>query len=385
MAPPHPTLSPSGGEGIGHRLVLIGGGHAHVEVLRLWALAPVPGVRLVAVVDQPRAVYSGMVPGFVAGQYRLDEIEIGVEALARRAGAGWVEAKATRLDVRARQVHVEGAAPIGYDTVSFDVGSTVSGLDKPGIREHALRTRPIADFVRAVDALVERVAGRPRFRLAVVGGGAAGVEVAFAFRARFTRLGLREASVLLLESGPRVLEGYPASAARRIEANARARGIEIRTGAAVAAADGEALTLENGARLPCDAFAWVAGAAGLPLFDGSGLERDQRGFVSVRETLQAVGHDEIFAAGDCASPIAEPRLPKAGVYAVRQGPVLADNLKARATGQPLRAYRPQRDFLSLLNLGDGRAVASKWGLSAEGGWAWRLKDWIDRRFVLRYR
>jgi selenide, water dikinase len=331
------------------------------------------------------AVYSGMVPGFVAGQYGLEDIELDVLGLARKAGAFWVGAKVTGLDVHARRLTVEGLPPVAYDTVSFDVGSTVSGLDRPGVREHALKTRPIGDFVRAVDALIERAKSRPRFRLVVVGGGAAGVELAFAFRARFARLVLREASVLLIEAGPRVLRGYPDSAARRIEANARALAIDIRCGAGVAAADRDGLTLEDGARLPCDAFAWVAGAAGLPLFDGAGLERDERGFVKVRETLQAVGHDEIFATGDCASLVTAPDLPKAGVYAVRQGPVLARNLRARLAGRPLDPYRPQRDFLSLLNLGDGRAVASKWGLSAEGAWAWRLKDFIDRRFVQRYR
>lgn len=331
------------------------------------------------------AVYSGMVPGFVAGQYSLEDIQIDVQGLARKARGLWVGARATGLDVSARRLHIEGAPPISYDTLSFDVGSTVSGWDRPGVKEHALPTRPIGDFVRSVDALIERVRSRQGFRLVVVGAGAGGVELAFAFRVRFDRLKLRGASVQLLESGPRVLPGYPGGAARRIEGNARARGIEIRCGTAVAEAHADRLTLESGETLPCDGFVWVAGAASLALFDGSGLERDPRGFIKVRETLQTVGHDEIFATGDCASLVTDPGLAKAGVYAVRQGPVLSYNLRSRAMGQALKPYRPQRDFLSLLNLGDGRAVASKWGLSAEGTWAWRLKDRIDRRFVERYR
>jgi selenide,water dikinase len=356
----------------------VGGGHSHVEVLRDWAREPVAGVRLTAVVDSPTAVYSGMVPGFVAGQYRLAEIEIDVKRLARAAGADWVGARATGLDLAAGRLHVEGGPPRSYDTISFDVGSTVSGLDRPGVKEHALRTRPIGEFVRIVDALLERARSRPSFRLIVVGAGAGGVELAFAFRAR-------GASVLLLDAGPRVLAGYPDSTARRIERNARARGIEVRCGAGVTAAHADHLTLDGGEVLPCDAFVWVAGAASLPLFEGTGLERDERGFVQVHETLQALGRDEVFAAGDCASLVTQPGLAKAGVYAVRQGHVLAHNLRARLTGRALKQYRPQRDFLSLLNLGDGRAVASKWGLSAEGAWAWRLKDRIDRRFVRRYR
>lgn len=365
--------------------MLVGGGHSHVEVLREWDREPVPGGRLTVVVDRPTAVYSGMVPGFVAGQYGLQDIEIDVHGLARRAGAAQVGARATRVDPQARLIFVDGGASVPYDTVSFDVGSTVSGLDRPGIKEHALRTRPIAAFVRSVDTLIERARSRSGFRLVVVGAGAGGVELAFAFSARFARARLTGASVALLESGPRILPGYPASAARRIERNARARGIAIRCETKVAVAHADRLVLENGEAIPCDAFVWVAGAVGLPLFDGSGLERDERGFVKVRETLQAVGHDDIFATGDCASLVTAPDLAKAGVYAVRQGPVLARNVRARLTGRPLAPYRPQRDFLSLLNLGDGRAVASKWGISAEGAWAWRLKDWIDRRFLGRYR
>jgi selenide, water dikinase len=370
--------------GVQHHIVLVGGGHSHVEVLREWARQPAPGACLTVVADNTRAVYSGMVPGFVGGQYRLAEIEIDVERLARKAGAAWLNARAAGLDTAARRLRVHGAPPLLYDTVSFDVGSTVSGLDRPGIKEHALPTRPIGDFARTVDALIGRARSRRELRLVIVGAGAGGVELAFAFRARFSRPGAGGATVVLLESGPRVLPGYSRSAARRIEGHARARGIEIRCGSAVAEAEAERLTLESGEVMACDALVWVAGSASLPLFEGSGLERDGRGFVTVRETLQAVGHDEIFASGDCASLLSDPGLAKAGVYAVRQGPVLAHNLKARAGGRALRPYRPQRDFLSLLNLGDGRAVATKWGVSAEGAWAWWLKDAIDRRFVRRY-
>jgi pyridine nucleotide-disulfide oxidoreductase family protein len=325
-----------------------------------------------------------MVPGYVAGQYALTEIKIDVERLARRADARWIETRATALDAGTRTLHVQGAAAISYDTVSFDVGSTVAGLDRPGIEEHALPTRPIGKFAHRIEALLELARQRPGLRLVVVGAGAGGVELACAFHARVGRLGLAGASVTLLERGPRILPGYPRSAAARLERHASARGIAIRCGVDVARAEAERIVLESGESMPCDVLVWVTGSASVSLFNRSGLERDDRGFVKVRETLQAVGHDEIFASGDCASLLTDPRLPKAGVYAVREGPVLAGNLRARIMGARLRPYRPQRDFLSLLNLGDGRAAAVKWGLSAEGRWAWKLKDAIDRRFVRRY-
>ena len=378
------ATSAASAAGVRHDLVLVGGGHTHVQVLRSWAMSPVPGVRLTVVLDRPEAAYSGMVPGFVAGQYGRDDLEIDVRPLALRARARCIVAAAVGLDPGERRLRLAARPTLHYDTLSFDVGSTVAGLDLPGVRDHALPTRPIGAFVRAVDELLARARPAGRFRLVVVGAGAGGVELAFAFHARLERAGLREVSVRLLEAGPRVLPGFPAGAAGRVEANARARGIEIRCGAKVAAAHPDHLLLEGGERVDIDGLVWVVGAASLPLFQESGLRTDARGFVLVRPTLQAVDHDDVFAVGDCASFPDGRGLAKAGVYAVRQGPVLIENLRARLTGRPLRAYRPQRDFLSLLNLGDGRAIASKWGVSLEGAWAFHLKDGIDRRFMRRF-
>ena len=231
---------------IRHDLVLVGGGHTHIQVLRAWAMDPAPRVRLTVVVDRPVAVYSGMVPGFVAGQYRQDELEIDVRPLCMRAGARFIVAAATGLDPSQRRVILDGRPPLAYDTISFDVGSTIAGLDRPGVAEHAIPTRPIGAFVRSADAVVERARGRPGVKLVVVGAGAGGVELAFAFRARFEREGIRGASVALLEAGPTVLPGYPAAAVRGIEDNARARGIEVRCGVSVARANADHLELERG-------------------------------------------------------------------------------------------------------------------------------------------
>jgi selenide,water dikinase len=377
-------MRPPATSDVGHDLVLVGGGHAHIQVLARWAMAPVAGVRLTLVVDRPVAVYSGMVPGFVAGQYPREALEIDVRPLARRAGARCIVAAATGLDPAARRLALEGRPPIAYDTVSFDVGSTVAGLAVPGVREHAIPTRPIGEFVRRVDRLLAGARSRETFRVVVVGAGAGGVEVAFALAARLRREGAGRAEVLLLESGSRVLPGYAASAARRVVAAAAARGLVIRVGARVERVAPDAVHLAGGERRPADLVVWVAGAAALPIFTGSGVETDERGFARIRPTLQCLDHDDVFAVGDCAAWTEGPGLPKAGVYAVRQGPVLAHNLMARLRGGRLRAYRPQRDFLSLLNLGDGRAVGVKWGVSVEGPRVFALKDWIDRRFVRRF-
>lgn len=369
-------------------LVLVGGGHAHALLLRAFATTPIAGVRTIVVLDRPCVLYSGMVPGLVAGRFGADEPTIDVAALAARAGATVVPAAAARIEPDARRIELDGGgAPLGYDVASIDVGSTVAGLALPGVAEHALATRPIARFVESVDGLVARAVARGRCRIAVVGGGAGGVEVAFAFRARLLGARVSDLAVTLLEAAPRVLPESAPRISRRVGSSLATRGIALRTGVRVEgitrAGDGLRLALAGLEPLPCDEVAWVAGAAPPPLVAGSPLPHDGAGFVRIAPTLEVEGCDGLFAAGDCAG--FAPPLPKAGVYAVRQAPVLAHNLRARLAGAPLRRYRPQRDFLRLLDTGDGAAIAVKWGIAVEAHAACALKDRIDRRFVARLR
>jgi NADH dehydrogenase FAD-containing subunit len=145
------------------------------------------------------------------------------------------------------------------------------------------------------------------------------------------------------------------------------------------------MVLEGGGRVAADLVIWATGAAPPDLVRDSPLERDAGGFARVRSTLEVVGAPDLFAAGDCAALEDHPWVPKAGVYAVRQGPVLEANLRARLRGDALRAYRPQREFLALINLGQRRALGTKWGIALAGRWVWCAKDRIDRRFVRRFR
>lgn len=376
------------------RIVLVGAGHTHIQVLRHWIMHPAPAVDATLVVDTPIAVYSGMAPGLAAGQYERHELEIDAVPLARRAGVRVVLAPCVGVEAAGRRVLVDGRAPIAFDAASFDVGSTVAALDLPGVREHAIPTRPINRLAAEVEGRIEALtsggartderrerAAQPR--IVVVGSGAGGIELAFCIDARLRGLGL-EPRTTIVEAGDGILPGYHPSLARRIEAAARRRGIETRLGAEVAAVEAGAVRLAGGDRLGADLTFWVTGAAAPAVFRGSDLPLDDGGFVLARSTLQVEGHDRIFAVGDCATLIDHPERARAGVYAVRMGPYLVDNLERLLAGRRLRRYRPQSDFLSLLNLGDGTAVGAKWGRSFEGRWVMRLKDRIDRQFMDRF-
>jgi selenide,water dikinase len=365
------------------RLVLVGGGHAHVRVLARWARRPPAGASLTLVLDRPRALYSGLVPAWVAGECDEDDLSLDAPALAERCGAEVRISAALRVATEARRIELADGAVLPWDVASLDIGSEARLGGLPGA-ERALATRPLPRLLAGVRELLARLprAGAPA-RIAVVGAGAAGVELAFALEARLRREGLRPA-VTLLEAGGALLPGHARGLARRVERHARRRGIELRLGAAVTAVDEAALRLASGPPLACDAVIWAAGPAAPPLPAASGLPLDADGFVRVRATLQVEGHDDLFAAGDVASLGPRPAALRSGVYAVRAGPVLADNLRARLEGKHLRAFRPQRDALVLLNLGDGTALGSKWGASFEGRWVRRWKERLDRGFVLRH-
>lgn len=368
-------------------LVLVGGGHAHVQVLRRFMMKPVEGVRLTVVLDRYEAVYSGMVPGLVAADYTPDQLTIDVLPLARRAGARCILAAATRIDPDARRIELSGRPAIAYDVASLDVGSSVRDLDVSGVREHAVATRPIGQFVRDIEDRLAACAPSERVHALVVGGGAAGVELALCLDARM-RGERRTGRVTLVASSESLLPGAQAHLARRVEAEAAARGLEIHLGHRVASVDADAVVVEapDGtlSRLPSNLTLWATGAAPVAMIGASKLPLTPEGFVRVDRHLEVPGCPDLFAVGDCAVPDAAPWIPRAGVYAVRQGPVLDANLRARLAGRPPRPYRPQRDFLALLNLGGRRAIGGKWGLGADGKAVFWLKDWIDQRFMKRF-
>ncbi|MBW2243135.1 MAG: selenide, water dikinase SelD [Deltaproteobacteria bacterium] len=364
-------------------IVLVGGGHAHVQVIRRWMMDPLLDVRLTVVLDRPAALYSGMVPGVVAGEYDIAEAEIDVVPLARRARARVILAAASRIVPSTRSIELVGRPPLHYDAASLDVGSTVRGTELPGVREHALATRPIREFVDRVDGAVARmqgVEGGPR--ISIVGGGAAGVELAFTLDTRLRSVGTVPAIEILTDAP--ILSNSSARLRRATEAALRERGIRLVTGVRVAAVEEKGVRLEGGDARSADLVVWATGAAPVPLLGNSPLPLDKAGFVRVASSFEVEGADGLFAVGDCASLTDHAWVPKAGVHAVRAGPTLDANLRATLSGRPLRRHRPQRDFLALLNLGGGRAIGGKWGFAFSAGAVWRLKDRIDRRFMERF-
>jgi len=368
---------------VAREVVLVGGGHTHIQTLRSFAQKPPKNSRVTVIVDVPEAVYSGMVPGFVSGQYRKEEIVIDVDRLSERANARLIVGRVIRVDSGDQIILLESGEKISYDVASFDIGSTVAGLDIDGVREYATPTRPIGDLCYQIDGIIKEASGKSdgdSIKILVVGGGAGGVELAFTLERRFGSLGLRP-DVAMIEKNEELLLDYSGSIRKRICSQIEERGIRVICNSEVSRVLGDSVVLGNGGRFKFDLLIWVTGPWSQEIFKKSGFKTDPRGFVLTRPTLQFEGYDNLFGVGDCATLKEAPSTPKAGVYAVRQGPYLTHNLYRWLEDGPLKSYYPQGDFLTLLNLGDGSAVGGKWGCSFEGKWVMKLKDYIDRKFV----
>ncbi|MBI1220088.1 MAG: selenide, water dikinase SelD [Rhodobacteraceae bacterium] len=358
-------------------LVLIGGGHTHALVLLRWGMAPLPGTRLTVIDPNPTAPYSGMLPGLIAGHYRQSALEIDLVQLARHAGARLIVGRATGIDRAARRIAVPGRPDLRYDVASIDIGITSDLPTLPGFGDHATAAKPLGDYAARWQAFV---ASPPAdAAVVIIGSGIAGVELALASAHRLRAAGVAAPSVTVVEREATALPGIGAGARRALLAHLKAAGVTVLTGITPTEVRADAVVLSDGRRLPSSFTLGAAGARAHPWLAATGLTTVD-GFVTVSPTLRAVNDDAIFAVGDCAHLGYAPR-PKAGVFAVREAPVLYHNLRAALIGAPLRAYRPQRDYLKLVSTGGKGAVADKFGLRLDGRWLWRWKDRIDRRFM----
>ncbi|MBX3610796.1 MAG: FAD-dependent oxidoreductase [Hydrogenophaga sp.] len=372
------------------RLLLLGAGHAHVQVLAELARHHPADLQVTLLSPHPSQTYSGMVPGLVAGRYSVDEVQIPLAPLLQAAHTRWVAGRCVGIDSANTQVHWQGpdddtVHALPYDLLSIDTGAVLDrerlDAELPGAREHTLPLRPIDAFVGLWPEVVELAQQRP-LSVAVIGAGAAGIETVFAAAQRLRADGVPGSTFTLVTGGPEPGPGYIPGVRARIQRRLRREGIHVLREACTRI-DDTGVHLANGAVLRCDVPLLAIGTHAPTWLRGSGLALDDAGHVLVNRFQQSTSHANVFAVGDVSTRDDHPH-PRSGVYAVRAGPPLAHNLLAALEGRPLKPHWPPGYTLNLLSCGTGFAIAS-WGpLHAQGAWVWRWKDRIDRAFMARY-
>lgn len=362
-------------------LVLLGAGHSHVQVLAHLARHPMLGARVTLVAPHPQQLYSGMVPGFVAGHYALDDCMIPLEPLVRRAGVRWLRRSVKALDADSTSVLLDDGSTLQYSWLSVNTGPvqnrTLMERDMPGVREHGLFVRPIESFGQLWPQILEMARSKP-LRIAVIGAGAAGIELAMAVRHR-----LPDAAITLIAGPTPLAANYATGVQRKLQHALRQRRITVLQDVALGL-NGHEVRLGCGADLACDVPLIATAAQPAPWLAGSGLATDPQGFIAVDACQRSTSHPQVFAVGDISTRM-DRALARSGVYAVRAGPALAINLAAAVANQPLKPHQPPEKTLNLLSCGNRYAVASWGNYSAQGRWVWWLKNWIDRRFIRRFR
>ncbi len=359
-------------------VVLVGGGHAHALLLRAWAMKPVAGARLTVINPSPSAPYTGMLPGFIAGHYGRDELDIDLVRLARFADARLVLGIVETIDRDAKTITIPGRPPIPYDVCSINVGISSAMPDIEGFAEHAIAAKPLTYFAdRWTSYVTAKQAGAANdANIAVVGGGVGGCELAMAMTHRLQTGGVTT-SVTVIDRST-VLDDLGDRARTEIRQTMLNMGITLAEGTAVTSVTADGVETTAGL-IAADLVVGAAGARPYDWLGELGLDSHE-GFLTIDPTLRSTNDPSIFATGDCAHMGFAPR-PKAGVFAVRQAPILTHNIQAALTGGKLKAFDPQQDYLKLISLGERAAAADKFKRFIQGRQLWRLKDKIDRDFM----
>lgn len=372
-------------------IVLVGGGHSHVAVLKRFGMKPIPGVRLTLVCRDTHTPYSGMLPGYIAGHYDFDDVHIDLSRLAAFAGARFFRDEAVGIGREQTKLHCRNRPSVPFDWLSINIGAAPQLQRVPGASEHAVPVKPITGFDARWRQILSHVRSHQpgRLRIAVVGAGAGGVELTLAMQYRLrnelSALGQNpdDLELHLFNADAYILPTHNRRVRRWFAATLSERGVTVYNNTAVSQVAAGQLMAGNGQAFDADEIVWVTQAGGAAWLADTGLALNDDGFIRVRDTLQSVTDERIFAAGDIATMDNHPR-PKSGVFAVRQGPPLATNLRRVVKSRQPKPFRPQSDWLALISTGDKQAVASRGNLGLAGAWLWRVKDRIDRRFMAQY-
>ncbi len=376
-------------------LFFVGGGHTHAIVLRKIGMKQLPaGVRLTLITNLVDTPYSGMLPCHISGLYDFDQSHIDLRPLTRFANCRLIMDEVVNIDADRQVIYCRRHPPMRYDALSIDIGSTPATVFVPGAKDYAIPAKPVPNLLRAWHQYLQGLnQATDSATIGIVGGGVGGVELALNMQVRLQQIVGPGATIHVFHRGAQLATGRSRATQRQLAKIFRDRNIHTHLSETVCAvkpmvtdtvsetvSDAVQVHCESGLTVTCDRVFWVTNASAAPWLTHTGLSTDKDGFLLVKDTLQTLSHPNVFAVGDVATMV-NHRRPKAGVFAVRQGPPLYNNLQRYFSQQPLQAFKPQHQFLNIIDLGTGSAIASRGRWSAESGWFRRWKHHIDGQFM----
>ena len=388
-------------------IVLLGVGHTNAHIVRRWGMNPIPDADLTCISDNPVATYSGMLPAVLAGQNSESEMQIDLVKLCGSVGARLLTNEVTGLDHESQMIHFVDRPSVPFDVLSIGIGSVPTTEGVVIESNSLLKIKPMQTFLFRLEEAVHdaqkrladktetaspavdgapatSVAGERKLNVVVVGSGVAGMEITFCLPTFLNKQLTIPHTLQIVTRSKSVLPGTSASMQRRVRNELKRRQVPVTTSRSVTHVTGDTVTLDDGTKIAADIVIWATGAVAPALLSKLDVTLDDRGFIATDNTLRSRSPAPVFAVGDSGTIVSE-KLPKAGVYAVRQGPVLWENIQRTLDNRPLQNYQPQRSFLKLLNTGDGNAIGEWKGFSFTGRWVMRWKDRIDSKFMQMYR
>lgn len=366
---------------MGH-LVLAGGGHAHMQTLEQLDEFVKRGHRVTVVGPSPYHYYSGMGPGMLGGFYSPDDIRFATLQITEKQGGTFVHDKVERIDPDRKRIYLVSGDTIDYDVLSCNLGSQVPHNLIAGDNGDIYPVKPIEKLHEARQRALAIMSDKQAVIL-VAGGGPAAAEIAGNLF-HLAKASGKTMPTIYMCVGKAFMSRFPGPVSTRVYRILTDHGIVIDDSSYVKSIKTGTVILESGKTITADLIFVALGVKPSPVFAVSDLPVGPDGGLSVNRFLQSSAYPEIFGGGDCI--YFQPRpLDKVGVYAVRQNPVLYHNLMAALEDEPLMPFHPGGDYLLIFNLGDRRGVLRKKWLTLSGRTPFILKDFIDRRFIKRFR
>ncbi len=367
-------------------ICLIGGGHSHIIAIKQLGMRPLPpNINISLICNDQFILYSGMLPGVISGHYRPEDCYIDIKKLCNQAKITFIQSEVEQIDHLSKQIYCNQQAHLSYDLLSINIGSQPMLYNIKAATRYGCPIKPLKQFLQSWLKWLQAAQSTDEPKhIVVVGGGAGSIEILLAIHFRLSHTNLPHVNFSLICAHPSILSSYNQRTKLYFDDYLNKLGITVIRGKRVTAINQHQLVIDNDMTLNYDFVVWATHAGAQPWIAKSGLECDHNGFILVDEYLRSVSHTDVFAVGDCANFIHTP-IPKNGVYAIRQGPILAKNLIATSCSRSLLAFKPQKHSLSLLTTGDRHAVASWGSLHAHGNWIWLWKKYIDRTFIAQFK